>query len=270
MSHDSASPLPIPSPDETPSDPDTMLVSATAYIDRGWRVFPLHSIGAGVCTCGVRTCRRRGDHPIRPAGVAGATTRLRDVLEWWEDDPDANIGIATGSGLLVLAVSPERELASLPIKPVPQSGLVSTGNSGWHQYFTYRKVLIIDSQKDFLGPGIDLIAEGGYVLAPPSRNAQGGGYSWTLPQNIAPRAFPPNLLALLKPRMGWRRSDYQSVLDLMTSRGYPLTPIEIAHGLHKDYSGTLKLLRGMREDGKIYQVGRGLYAPVSSVSAPKK
>jgi hypothetical protein len=50
----------------------------------------------------------------------------------------------------------------------------------------------------------------------------------------------------------------------MESRGYPLTPTEIAQGLHKDYSGTLKLLRSMREDQQIYQVSRGLYAPVDS------
>jgi hypothetical protein len=139
MLHDSASPLSIPSFDETTCDPDLMLVSATAYIDRGWRVFPLHSIDPsdGTCTCGANSCRRKGKHPIRPAGVAGATTRLRDVLEWWEDDPSANIGIATGAGLLVIAVASERELASIPINPLPQSGLVSTGNGGWHLYFTY-------------------------------------------------------------------------------------------------------------------------------------
>ncbi len=128
----------------------------------------------------------------------------------------------------------------------------------------YKKMLLIESRKDFLGPGIDLIAEGGYVVAPPSLHPTGGRYSWTLPQNIAPRAFPPKLLALLKPRLGWKRSDYQGVLALMASRGYPLTPTEIAQGLHKDYSGTLKLLRSMREDQQIYLVSRGLYAPVDS------
>ncbi len=266
MLHDSTPPQSIPSFDETTCDPDLMLVSATAYIDRGWRVFPLHNIKHpdGTCTCGVNSCRRKGEHPIRPAGVAGATTRLRDVLEWWEDDPTANIGIATGAGLLVIAVAPERELASIPISPLPQSGLVNTGNGGWHLYFTYKKVLLIESRKDFLGPGIDLIAEGGHVVAPPSLSPAGGRYTWTLPQNIAPRAFPPKLLALLKPRLGWKRSDYQGVLALMASRGYPLTPTEIAQGLHKDYSGTLKLLRSMREDQQIYLVSRGLYAPLDS------
>jgi hypothetical protein len=39
--------------------------------------------------------------------------------------------------LLVIAVASERELASIPINPLPQSGLVSTGNGGWHLYFTY-------------------------------------------------------------------------------------------------------------------------------------
>ncbi len=270
MSQESAFPRPVSSSStENACNRDLMLISAISYIDRGWRVFPLHSIiyPAGTCTCGSASCRRKGNHPIRPAGRAGATTRLRDILEWWEDDPHANIGIATGAGLLVITVSPERggALAAVPIVPVPQTGLISTGDGGWHLYFTCKKTLMVSSQKDFLGPGIDLVAEDGYVVAPPSLNPVGGHYAWTKPEHIAPRAFPPKILALLKPQHGWTRSDYQSVLDLMTSRGFPLTPTEIAHSLHRDYSGTLKLLRRMREDQLIYQVGRGLYAPIKAI-----
>jgi hypothetical protein len=50
----------------------------------------------------------------------------------------------------------------------------------------------------------------------------------------------------------------------MASRGYPLTPTEIAQGLHKDYSGTLKLLRSMREDQQIYLVKHCSRSPYRS------
>ncbi len=243
-------------------DPDLMLKSATAYIDRGWRVFPLYSISpSGQCTCHSSICQQKGNHPIRPAGLRGATTRLRDVLEWWEDDPDANIGIATGSGLLVISVDPERHgsLDILPINPIPQTGLVSTGNGGWHLYFTYKKNIIMNSLQDALGPGIDLLAEGSYVVAPPGIHPSGQRYAWT--SHIAPRSLPPKIFALLEPKHGWMRSDYRNVLILMQQYGYPLTPTEISHGLQRDYSATLKLIRRMIIDHQIYQVRRGLYAP---------
>jgi hypothetical protein len=243
-------------------DPDLMVKSATTYIDRGWRVFPLHSISpVGQCTCHSPTCRQKGNHPIRPAGIRGATTRLRDVLDWWEDDPDANIGIATGTGLLVIAVDPERHgsLDALPINPIPLTGLVNSGNAGWHLYFTYNKNILMNSQQDALGPGLDLLADGSYVVAPPSMHPSGQRLAWT--SHIAPRSLPPKILALLEPKHGWMRSDYRSVLTLMQQHGYPLTPTEISHDLHRDYSATLKLLRRMITDHHIYQVKRGLYAP---------
>lgn len=249
-------------------DPDLMLKSATVYIDRGWRVFPLHSISpSGQCTCRSPHCPQKGNHPLRSAGIRCATTRLRDVLEWWEDDPDANIGIATGAGLLVIAVDPERRgsLDALPINPIPQTGLVSTGNGGWHLYFTYKKTLIVNSLQNVFGTGIDLIAEGGYVVAPPGIHPSGQRYAWT--SHIAPRSVPPKILALLEPKHGWMRSDYHKVLTLMYQHGYPLTPTEISGGLQRDYSATLKLLRRMIADHQIYLVRRGLYAPTSTDSS---
>lgn len=242
-------------------DPDLMVKCATTYIDRGWRVFPLHSItSAGKCTCHSPTCRQTGKHPLRPAGMQAATTRLRDVLNWWEDDPDANIGIATGIGLLVLAIYPERHgsLDALPVNPIPLTGLVTIGSAGWHLYFTYPRNILMSSVQDALGPGIDLHADGSYVVAPPSIHPSGQRFGWN--SYIAPRSLPPKILTLLEPKQGWMRRDYRTVLNLMQQHGYPLNPTEIAHGLHRDYSATLKLLRRMVNDQHIYQVKRGLYA----------
>ncbi len=246
-------------------DPDLMLNSATIYIDKGWRIFPLHSITpTGQCTCHSPTCRQKGNHALRPAGIRGATTRLRDILEWWEDDPDANIGLVTGTGLLVIAVFPERQgsLDALPINPIPQTGLVTNGSAGWHLYFTYNKNIMVNSQRDVFGPGIDIIAEGGYVLAPPSLHPGGQRATWT--SYMAPRVLPPKILTLLRPEHGWPRRDYLSVLNLMQQYGHPLTPIEISHALKKDYSATIKLLRHMISDRQIYQIRRGLYAPMET------
>ena len=241
-------------------DPDLMVKSAIDYIDRGWRVFPLHSISpTGRCTCNSATCRLRGNHPIRPAGIRGATTRLRDVLEWWEDEPYANIGIATGAGLLVIAVCPERNgsLDALAINPIPLTGLVSCGGAGWHLYFTYKKIILMNSLQNASGPGLDLLAEGSYVVAPPSIHPSGQRFTWA--SYIAPRVLPPKIFTMLEPKQGWMRSDYRSVLMLMQQHGRPLSPTEIAHEMVQDYSATLKLLRRMVAEQYICRVGRGLY-----------
>jgi hypothetical protein len=275
MSQSSENPFSSSCADFNPHDPDLMLNNAIVYIDRGWRVFPLYSITpCGQCTCRSPACQQKGNHPIRPVGIRGASTRLRDMLEWWEDDPDANIGIATGAGLLVITIYSERggSLDAVPINPIPQTGLVKVGDAGWHLYFTYKKNIIMHSRQDALGPGIDLIAEGGYVVAPPGLHPSGQRYTWT--SRIAPRTLPSKVLTLLQPEHGWVRSDYLSVLDLMHQHGCPLTPTEIAHGLHKDYSATLKLLRHMVLVRQIWLVRRGLYAPcttdVEHPSAPLK
>ncbi len=241
-------------------DPDLMMKSAIDYIDRGWRVFPLHGISpTGQCTCHSATCRQKGNHPVRPAGTRGATTRLRDVLEWWEDEPYANIGIATGAGLLVIAVCPERggSLDALPINPIPLTGLVSCGDAGWQLYFTYKKIILMNSLQNAFGPGLDLHAEGSYVVAPPSMHPAGQRFTWA--SYIAPRALPPKIFTMLEPKHGWMRSDYRSVLTLMQQYGRPLSPTEIAQGLHRDYSATLKLLRRMVAEQYICHVGRGVY-----------
>jgi len=78
---------------------------ALSYAERGWKVFPLHAVVDGQCTCGVQSCADAGKHPKLPNGVLGASSAPAQVAEWFDGAP-ANIGIATGreSGLTVVDV----------------------------------------------------------------------------------------------------------------------------------------------------------------------
>ncbi len=63
--------------------------AALSYAARGWRVFPL---------------RPRTKEPATPHGFKDATCDTSTIGRWWDSMPDANVGIATGDGLLVLDV----------------------------------------------------------------------------------------------------------------------------------------------------------------------
>jgi hypothetical protein len=94
----------------------------------------------------------------------------------------SNVGIATGivSGLLVLDIDPrnggEASYDQLRKKfPAAFADLfeVQTGSGGTHLYFECRSPA--PSRANIL-PGIDVKADGGYIVAPPSRHVNGTRY----------------------------------------------------------------------------------------------
>ncbi|MBI3549879.1 MAG: bifunctional DNA primase/polymerase [Elusimicrobia bacterium] len=143
------------------------LERALEYVGRGWAVFPLAPNSK---------IPLPGSH-----GFKEATTDPEQVLAWWKDNPERNIGIATGlkSRLLVVDVDVKNgakgkeSLASIP-------GLTSTRTartpSGGSHLFYRSPNYSIRSRIGFL-PGIDIKADGGYVVAPGS-SINGKIYEW--------------------------------------------------------------------------------------------
>lgn len=143
------------------------------------------------------------------------------TCDWFRTWPDAGIGIVTGtvSGLVVLDVDVkhggdvalqqlEREHARLPTTVECR-----TGGGGRHLYFSHPGRLV--RNKVGLAPGIDIRADGGYVVAPPSLHASGLRYVWVegrAPGRAEIAALPDWLLrqAIEEPPRGrpiahWRR-----------------------------------------------------------------
>jgi hypothetical protein len=203
---------------ETPLTFD-MATCAASYSRRTWRIIPLHSITVdGRCTCGNERCSSPGKHPRTKNGVKDATNDRETVLAWWQRDPDSNIGIATGKGLLVIDIDPRHggSLKALDDRfNLPATAQVSTGGGGWHLYYYYNQLTYtLPNTTSKLGEGIDSRGENGYVVAPPSLHASGNRYTWNQLRQLAPA--PVSLLQeLLKPRPAfyvveavllWRRS----------------------------------------------------------------
>ena len=75
------------------------------YAERGWIVFPVHSVKDQQCSCCKLNCENIGKHPRSYHGLKDATSSPAQIEKWWDEWPDANVAVATGpSGLVVLDV----------------------------------------------------------------------------------------------------------------------------------------------------------------------
>jgi hypothetical protein len=160
------------------------LEQALAYADEGYAVFPVHTIHGGKCTC-KRRCHAPGKHPKVRGGFKSASTNQNQIRNWF--DKDANIGIATGkpSGLVVIDVDQKNGGYDSLEKLERANGawsehtlIAHTGGGGIHLYYRHQGDEI-RSRVNALGRGIDIRAEGGYVVASPSMHSSGQIYSWS-------------------------------------------------------------------------------------------
>lgn len=159
------------------------LESALGYAALGWRVVPLHTPCSGVCDCRKPNCPSTGKHPRITDWVRHASVDAVTVGQWYEQWPEANVGIATGpeSGVIVLDVDPrhggDEELQRL----IGQHGLLPwgpicyTGGGGQHYYYQHPGGKVLSHT---IAPGIDVKADGGQVVAPPSVHSTGLSYEW--------------------------------------------------------------------------------------------
>ena len=111
----------------------------------------------------------------------------RDIETWFAQWPDANIGIITGqiSNLVVLDIDPrhggDRALEDLirTFGPLPPTLTARTGGGGRHFYFAAPSDPVPLPSRVGLANGVDVRAEGGMVVAPPSIHPSGQRYVWT-------------------------------------------------------------------------------------------
>ncbi len=102
------------------------------------------------------------------------------IEQWWKEWPEANIGIVTGkiSGIVVVDVDNEAGREALD-KYIPDSLLVPSSNTprgGVHLYFKHPGSPVGNATG--ILPGVDVRGNGGYVIAPPGKGANGKAYSW--------------------------------------------------------------------------------------------
>jgi hypothetical protein len=129
---------------------------------------------------------KSGKRPLSRHGVKDATDNFASFMRLVPADTNFNIGIATGtaSGVVVIDIDPrnggDRQFARLVkrLGPLPKTLTCDTGGGGQHHYF---KLPAGGLKKKVMAPGVDLLAEGTYAVAPPSRHVSGRNYLWVRP-----------------------------------------------------------------------------------------
>lgn len=161
------------------------LEAALDLASRGWPVFPLFEPKDGWCSCGDADCPTPCQHARNPkqGGLKAASVDTAQITRWWKPFPSAGIAIATGavSGLWVLNVNPDEGAARLAAieeehGELPSTMEARTGGGGRHIYF--RNTPSVKLPSDALGAGITVLADGFYVVAPPSMHMSGKAYEW--------------------------------------------------------------------------------------------
>ena len=153
---------------------DELLHEAIKYRRMGFPVFPV----------------ARNKVPLVDWGALQQELPDEDqICVWWEEWPEANIGIATGelSGFVVFDADGPEGVAVLESFNLPATW-VSRTSRGVHYFFKHPGLPTSNRVK--IRPKLDLRGDGGYVIAPPSRHASGLRYEWlTAPGTVCQRRW---------------------------------------------------------------------------------
>jgi hypothetical protein len=152
---------------DSPTNPT--LDAALQYIAHGWSIIPL-----------VPGTKRPA---VAVAPYLAGTRRMTadDAKLDWYVTPQRGVGIVTGtpSNIAVIDIDPRNggSLAAVQQAGIGPTLTATTGGGGLHLY-------CFSDDPDLrcgrtIIPGVDLKANGGFVVAPPSGHPSGGVYGWT-------------------------------------------------------------------------------------------
>lgn len=132
------------------------------YIDEGRKIFP---------------CKVNEKKPIIAGGFKNASSDPDQIKTWWENHPDANIGLVTGKDANLVVIDVDVKDNAGGIKSLKQlennygqfdTLMVHSPSGGIHYYFEYPQGNYDIRSTTGLRPGIDVRANGGYIIAPGS------------------------------------------------------------------------------------------------------
>lgn len=232
--------------------PTTMLAHALGYARRGWPVFP----------CDPKTKRplvpRDKDAAGKPientGGLRKATTDPAIIEAWWRKWPDALIGVRLGheTGLWVIDFDPRGETVdtvkarfAAEVGELPRGPVSRTQSGGEHVWLKMPDGEVPKNSAKRI-KGVDWRAEGGYVIVPPSRMANGARYEW-LAEGEFPSA-PDHVLDLV-----FRRGKFAPPVTKMAGNGVRPSDEKVRRyclvALDKAASRVSGLVEGQRNQG---------------------
>jgi putative DNA primase/helicase len=144
---------------------ERMCEQAIVYARRGWHVLPTSA---------------KSKKPINKKGSHGATIDEDQIIDWWNEHPTANIGVATGeqSGFFVVDLDIKdgkngaetlseyfgEEIESIDTE---KHLIGKTATGGIHLLYKWDNERPVNNAQGVL-PGVDIRGTGGYVVVAPS------------------------------------------------------------------------------------------------------
>ena len=224
---------------EMTSKSTPVLEAALNFNARGWTVVPVCPSLKG---CGGPHCddKLRGKHPL-----INNFTRLTHISpvtlgKWFADRPDAGVGIVTGkhSGLVTVDIDGadgEESLKKLEQQygPLPDTLTVTTGRDGGgrHLYFRHPGGKVASPRG--IVPGIDIRADGSFVVAPPSIHRSGAQYHWV--DDKAELADAPLWLIQLANGSKTKQTSAKQVPAAPSAQSAPADGLRICKGQRNDW-----------------------------------
>lgn len=192
------------------------------FIEAGYRIFGLHAIRDGGCTCGIEGCPATGKHPI--------ASNWQHTPEWSEDQievmemsgqVDTGYGVLVAGGLLVIDVDARNggvasyEKLAADIPAIGGAGLVvNTGSGGGSRHLYFKApagVALVQHHQDY--PGIDFKSTG-FVVGPGSLHASGRRYEVAIGSPYDIDDAPADLINLLRKPERHRATVAGSAVDV--------------------------------------------------------
>jgi P4 family phage/plasmid primase-like protien len=156
------------------------LESALRYQVRGWVIIPTNKDKVPL----LKTWRE----------FQSRKPTENEIRSWWSKWPDANPAVITGeiSGLVVLDIDIKHNRSSKEFN-IPITVCSKTGSGGEHIFFKYPNQRIKSTNGQLFGAGVDIKADGGYVVLPPGEN-NNGSYEWLVSPDDAELSEVPEWL----------------------------------------------------------------------------
>lgn len=171
------------------------------FLRLGWQIVPVHSAFNGKCSCRKRaSCSRPGKHPRDNQWQRKGSSDEAQFRTWWKS-PYLNVGVVTGptSGIVVLDVDGEAGKSTLEklVSDDPsilKTRIHKTGNGGSHLFFKHPGFPCSNGVKPL--PGIDIRADNGLIILPPSLHASGQRYE--ILKNLPVARLPDSIRPLFE------------------------------------------------------------------------
>ena len=167
----------------SPQGADIMVKAAVEYAVRRWHVFP---------------CKPKSKEPATKRGFYDATTNPATLHRWFGRGFPYNVAIRTGaiSGVFILDIDGRIGATNLCALVADNGAIpatrISTTGKGHHLWFRAEGEIPCSTGK--IAPGVDVRADLGYVVAPPSIHPNGTPYRWA--NDLPPAPAPAWLVRL--------------------------------------------------------------------------